>query len=145
MISSTITPELAVTNVDTSLAFYRELLGFDVEYERPKEGFAMISLDGARLMLDQIDLGRTFGENLDSKKLGAGVNFEISVSAERLNALLAAIEGAEHPLFLPLEERWYKTGDTEACMKQFIVADPDGYLLRFANEQEPRKHHGQRS
>jgi hypothetical protein len=30
-----------------------------------------------------------------------------------------------------LEERWYRRGDTRLGNHQFVVADPDGYLLRF--------------
>ena len=37
--------------------------------------------------------------------------------------------GAE--LFLAPETRWYRTGAQEAGVVQFLVQDPDGYLLRF--------------
>ena len=32
---------------------------------------------------------------------------------------------------LPLEGRWYRRGAGEVGNRQFAVADPDGYLLRF--------------
>lgn len=32
---------------------------------------------------------------------------------------------------IPFEDRWYREGDTELGNRQFVVADPDGYLLRF--------------
>ena len=35
------------------------------------------------------------------------------------------------PILVPLEERWYARGDTEIGHRQFVVADPDWYLLRF--------------
>ncbi len=38
---------------------------------------------------------------------------------------------AGYPLYLPLEEKWYRKGETEVGNRQFVVADPDGYLLRF--------------
>ena len=34
-------------------------------------------------------------------------------------------------LMPPLEERWYRQDQTETGHRQFVVADPDGYLLRF--------------
>ncbi|MDT8264324.1 VOC family protein, partial [Roseomonas sp. DSM 102946] len=34
-------------------------------------------------------------------------------------------------IVIPLEERWYRQDDTEAGNRQFVLADPDGYLLRF--------------
>lgn len=32
---------------------------------------------------------------------------------------------------IELEERWYRPDAFEAGNRQFVVADPDGYLLRF--------------
>ncbi|WP_193636372.1 VOC family protein [Brachybacterium subflavum] len=34
-------------------------------------------------------------------------------------------------LFLAPETRWYRTGVQETGVVQFLVQDPDGYLLRF--------------
>jgi hypothetical protein len=30
-----------------------------------------------------------------------------------------------------MEEKWYRIDNEETCNKQFLVQDPDGYLLRF--------------
>lgn len=30
-----------------------------------------------------------------------------------------------------MEERWYRVNEQETGNRQFVVADPDGYLLRF--------------
>ena len=46
-------PELLCRDVQASLAFYRNIIGFEVLYERPEEGFAYLSLSGAELMLEQ--------------------------------------------------------------------------------------------
>jgi hypothetical protein len=35
-------------------------------------------------------------------------------------------------LFMALEEKWYRTGDVETGVHQFLVQDPDGYLVRFS-------------
>ena len=43
----------------------------------------------------------------------------------------AALAEAGTPLFSPLETRWYRVGAEEAGVRQLVVADPDGYLLRF--------------
>jgi hypothetical protein len=37
---------------------------------------------------------------------------------------------AGHPVVVELEERWYAAGGVEAGNRQFVVADPDGYLWR---------------
>jgi hypothetical protein len=57
------------------------------------------------------------------------VNLQIRVSS--IEALIDALKRHDVALFLPLEERWYRKGDQELGNWQFVVADPDGYLLRF--------------
>lgn len=55
-------PELMVTNLDSSLAFWVSCLGFKIAYQRPEDGFAYLDLNGAQVMLEQID--RTRGNGL---------------------------------------------------------------------------------
>ena len=49
-------PELLVTNLDSSLAFWVSHLGFKVAYQRPEDGFAYLDLNGAQVMLEQYSL-----------------------------------------------------------------------------------------
>jgi hypothetical protein len=60
---------------------------------------------------------------------GRGINFQIRV--EDADALHAAVVAAGLPIFLPLEERWYRRAEHEIGTRQFIVEDPDGYLIRL--------------
>lgn len=139
MQSNQLTPEFAVRDIEKSIAFYCQILGFKLEYQRPEEGFALVSLDATQLMLDQIDLGRTFGEDLQNQRLGLGLNVQIFVEEAQLEHMLDALEKGEHPLYLPLEEKWYRKDNVEVGNKQFVVADPDGYLLRFAVKLKNRE------
>jgi lactoylglutathione lyase len=41
---------------------------------------------------------------------------------------------AKAQILLPLEERWYRRGDVLLGQRQFVVQDPDGYLLRFCQD-----------
>jgi catechol 2,3-dioxygenase-like lactoylglutathione lyase family enzyme len=50
-------PELAVSDWQTSRAFYCHLVGFEIAYERPEEGFSFLTLGEAQLMIDQIGIG----------------------------------------------------------------------------------------
>ncbi len=134
MIANQLIPELAVRDTKTSLAFYCDVLDFLVEYQRPEEGFAMVSLGATQLMLDQIGLGRTFGENRYAQHLGLGLNLQVLVGDEQLNCMLDALEKVGNELYLPLEEKWYRKDDIELGNRQFVVADPDGYLLRFSSD-----------
>ena len=124
-------PELSVTNCAASIKFYCDILGFMVIYGRKDEGFAFLERDGAQLMLDEIGKGRTwmYPNAPLERPLGRGVNLQIRVAT--IAPLLEAIATHNIPLFLPVEEKWYRRDDDEIGQRQFIVADPDGYLLRF--------------
>jgi catechol 2,3-dioxygenase-like lactoylglutathione lyase family enzyme len=125
-------PELAVRNCRDSLAFYCGVLGFKIVYERPEDGFAFLQLGQAQLMIDQIGAGRTFG-NIGTR-LGQGLNLQITVPL--LDPLLGALGKAGIALFLGPEVQSYRRGDSHLLQHQFVVADPDGYLLRFC--ESPR-------
>ena len=128
----TLVPELTVADYGSALRFYCEVLGWQIVYDRPDEEFAYLRCDGAELMIDGLRIGRNFNVALipDHRPFGRGVNLEITVPA--VQPLLDALEAAGHALHLPPEEKWYSVGTYEVGQGQFIVADPDGYLLRFA-------------
>jgi catechol 2,3-dioxygenase-like lactoylglutathione lyase family enzyme len=123
-------PELDVADLNRSLAFYVEVVGFDVLFDRPEERFAYLNLAGAHLMLEEAaGPGRRFRTAPLEYPYGRGVNFMIEVpEIERLHGRVKAA-GCE--LIIPLEERWYRQDQIENGHRQFVVADPDGYLLRF--------------
>ncbi len=124
-------PEFAVSDWLKSRRFYCDLIGFSVRYERPEEGFCYLELGDAGLMIDQIGIGRTFsidGAPLE-KPFGRGLNLQIRVTD--VTAILKRLAEAGVDLYLPLEEKWYRRDDIEVGNRQFVVADPDGYLLRL--------------
>lgn len=126
-----IIPELICTDIDKSLGFYCDLLGFRVRYARPKERFAFLDRHGAELMLEQpASQDRLWPRAELSRPFGRGINLEIGVAdVEQLHGAVAAAGVA---MFLPLETRWYGRADDELGVTQFAVQDPDGYLLRFS-------------
>jgi len=121
-------PELYCSDIRRSLAFYVDVLGFNVCFDRPEEQFAYLEREGAEVMLEQPS-GRTFLAAPLEQPYGRGVNFQIEVSD--VEALLARIRAARWPVFLELEDRWYRQNQLELGNRQFIVQDPDGYLLRL--------------
>lgn len=134
-------PELAVVSIAESRRFYCDLLGFSAVYERPEEGFAFLAFGEAQLMLDQIGVGRTFDDAEPlTRPLGRGLNLQIEAPA--VMPLLSALQDAGWPLYLPLEEKWYRRDDEEVGNRQFVVADPDGYLLRFYESLGSRSRSG---
>lgn len=124
-------PELAVSDWQTSRTFYLDLIGFDVTYERPEEGFSYLTLGDAQLMIDQIGIGQTLeiAEAPIQRPFGRGMNLQILVP--RLEPILDRLAMAGVSLYLPLEEKWYRRDNQEVGNRQFVVADPDGYLLRL--------------
>ena len=136
MTYGTITPELDVSDLQRSLQFYVEVLGFEVSYERPEEKFAYLTLNGAGFMLEQIGAGRSFHTAPLEPPYGRGVNFQIRV--EDLAALHLRLQTFGVQLRIPIEERWYRHGENETGNRQLVVADPDGYLLRFFEDMGTR-------
>jgi len=131
---SGLVPELAVRDLATSLAFWCGPCGFTVLYDRPEQRFACIGRDGARVMLDQLGVDRDWVTAELAPPFGRGINLEIAV--DDIGPLLAALAAAGWPLFLPPEVKAYRVGTTHITVRQFLVQDPDGYLLRFSQALE---------
>jgi len=133
MTAPKLVPELYVSDIDRSRRFYIGVLGFAVLYDRPEERFAYLVREGAALMLEQpADPGRTWLAGPLEQPYGRGITLQIEVG--NLGPLHAAVLAAEAPPLLPLEERWYRRGDGLVGQRQFVVQDPDGYLLRFCQD-----------
>ncbi|ANE43699.1 bleomycin resistance protein [Deinococcus puniceus] len=130
MTSQTIVPELYVSDLTRSLAFYTYVIGFGVRYTRPVERFVYLELGGAELMLEQPTLPeRTFLAGELVFPYGRGIN--LSVPVPDVDAVYGRVKQANASILLPIEERWYRQDGQEAGNRQFVVADPDGYLLRI--------------
>jgi len=55
MIFNKLIPELSVTDIQKSLHFYTDIIGFTVEYSRPEEKFYFLSLEGSQIMVEEIN------------------------------------------------------------------------------------------
>jgi catechol 2,3-dioxygenase-like lactoylglutathione lyase family enzyme len=121
-------PELDVSDIATSLTFWCEYLGFHIVYDRPAAGFAFCKRDGAQVMLCQVNDEWVTGPL--ERPFGRGVNFQIMV--DDIAPLLARLKEAGWPLFRDAREAWYRIGDEERGSREFLVLDPDGYLVRLS-------------
>lgn len=128
MQTARVVPELYCSDIETSLRFYVGLLGFSVVYDRPEERFAYLDREGAQIMLEQ-PVNRALITGELTHPYGRGMNLQIEVSDA--GALHAAVEASRWPLFLALEDKWYRRDRNLAGNRQFAIQDPDGYLLRF--------------
>ncbi|MER7244122.1 hypothetical protein [Kribbella sp. NPDC000426] len=101
-----------------------------MEYQRAEEGFAYVVRGSAHVMLEQQGVGRNWVTGVLERPLGRGINFQISVPD--LALILSALAAVGYPLFMEPESKWYRISPQEETgVEQFLVADPDGYLIRF--------------
>ena len=118
-------PELSVSDFEKSLKFYTDL-GFKVEYTR--ENFAFLSFQGSQIMIEKVN------DNWKTAELehpfGRGVNLQIEV--DDIQPILERLK--VYPLFQEVKVSYYEVDGKRFGQKEFLVQDPDGYLLRFAEE-----------
>lgn len=127
-------PELAVSDFDASLHFYTTVLGFSLWFERGQkpERFAYLEREGAQIMLEEVRPGIWQTGEL-TKPFGRGINFQIECGDVRI--LLDVLSAAQTPLWRGVREEWRDIGDgILAGAREFLVQDPDGYLLRFTQD-----------
>jgi catechol 2,3-dioxygenase-like lactoylglutathione lyase family enzyme len=130
MNDSKIIPEFKVLNFNTSLDFYINIAGFKLAYQRPENDFAMLEINGAQLMIEGLnDKSRSWNVGNMEHPFGRGMHLQIEV--QNVNLLYQNFKNNKWPIFFDMEEKSYRINDTEIKHKQFLVQDPDGYLLRF--------------
>ena len=121
-------PELIVTDLEKSYYFWVNILGFSVKYQRTEEKFIYLELNGVQFMLEELQGDQWVTGELNYP-LGRGINFQLEV--KQLDDILNRLHKAQWSIFSGLEERWYRAENVEHGQKQFLVQDPDGYLLRI--------------
>ena len=122
-------PEFKVQDIKKSLEFYVFLLNFKIEYDRPEEHFAFLSYQGSQIMIEQFWFSGDWITGQLEPPFGRGINFQIKT--DDLESLLSPLRRVQYPLFAEPHEKWYREGDMFNGNRQFLVQDPDGYLLRF--------------
>lgn len=123
-------PELDVFDLEQSKAFWCGTLGFKIAYQRPENRFMFIELEGSQVMLKQRN-GK-WETGVLERPLGRGINFQMFVNS--LTSLAEALRRANWPLFRDCHDAWYDIAGEERGNRQLLVQDPDGYLLRFAED-----------
>ena len=65
------------------------------------------------------------------RPFGRGVVFQVYVSRRRTRCA-HAVTAAGLPFYVELRERWRHWGDRQGGQREFLVQDPDGYLVMVA-------------
>lgn len=121
-----IEPSFFVTDLQQSLAFFTEKLGFKIglTYGEPAF-FAVVVRDGAPLNLRQVN-----GPVIDRSR-GADL-LSASISVSNAKQLFLEFQGRDVMFHQPLRrEPWHGQGQGS-----FIVADPDGNLISFGGRTD---------
>ena len=124
-------PELSVTNLENSLKFYKTA-GFKIEYDRPENKFAFISLGEIQFMLQEISTNDKWDIAPLTYPFGNGINFQLEVA--NLNEIYNSFKNANYKISFDIEENWYRQDNKLLGNKEFLIQDPDGYLLRFSED-----------
>lgn len=117
---------LAVADVERSVAFYRDALGFDVEALYDDPPYATLALAGARLSLAEQGHAAEDrpGVDLESPRDPGKANAVLVVEVEDAQAEHARLAGlGVRFLAEPYEPPW------GGC--RFFCVDPDGYLVEI--------------
>lgn len=124
-------PELLVSDLERSLGFWTGVLGFRVAYDRPEDRFAYLERKGAEVMLEQRrEQARQWVTGPLEAPFGRGINFQVEVTD--VDACVERFIAAGGRPYMPTEEKWYRVGDHEAGVRQAVLQDPDGYLIRLS-------------
>lgn len=126
-----IIPELSVTSLEKSLVFYKTV-GFKIEYERPENKFIFISLGEIQFMLQEITDEDKWEVAPLKYPFGNGINFQLEV--DNVEMIYNSLKQNNYKIVFEIEENWYRQDNKLLGNKEFLVQDPDGYLLRFSED-----------
>ena len=119
-------PELSVSNIENSIKFYTSI-GFKIMYERKENKFCFLELEENQIMIEQIN------DNWNTGTLeypfGRGIN--ISMSIKNIEQYYNDVIKNNIKVFQELSINKYQVDDIIYEDKEFLIQDPDGYLLRF--------------
>lgn len=121
-------PELSVTNIEKSKEFYLNL-GFKIMYERKEDKFCFLYLEDNQIMIQEINNNWNVGEM--KYPFGNGINISMTVSD--IDSFYESIISKKVVLFRKIKTSKYRVDDIIYEDKEFLLQDPDGYLLRFNN------------
>lgn len=119
-----ISPSFIVSNVDRTIAFYHEKLGFEITFQEPDQNpfFAIIRRDGAQLLVKS-EQGVTPQPNHTRHP---HLRWDAYVFASDPDALAAEFIDHGATFSEPLK-------DTHDGLRGFEVTDLDGYVLFFGH------------
>lgn len=97
-----ILPEFDVFNLDDSLHFYIELIGFHIVYDRKEDKFAFLQLENVQLMIQEINKeDNKWSTGKLEYPLGVGINFQIDVI--NIDDIYRKLKEVNYKIFVDME------------------------------------------
>ena len=125
IVATKITPNLIVSNVERSLAFYTDVLGFARGMTVPEQPpFAFASVTSGPVEIFFNDRSTVSKESPQMAGLAFGGGNTMFVELEHVDALHDRIRPMVK-VVMPIATQWYG-------MREFAITDPDGYVITFA-------------
>jgi len=124
---ASLTPNLIVADIERSIAFYRDILGFTVQTTVPDASpyvFAILRSGPVEVYLNAP--GPAFEEYPVLKDRPIGGTLTLFIHITGIQAAYESLKSRAN-VVMPLEKKWY--GPTE-----FACTDPDGYVMTFAEQ-----------
>lgn len=120
-----ITPNLIVSSVERSLAFYTNVLGFARAMTVPEEPpLVLASVTSGPVEIFLNDRSTVAKENQQMAGLAFGGGNTMFIEVDGIDALHDRLRPTA-TIVMPIVTQWYG-------MREFAITDPDGYVITFA-------------
>lgn len=126
---NSLTPNLMVNDVEETIEYYTDILGFTLLKTVPEKGnpdWAMVKRNDVVLMFQSVKSLKDELPKLKSQKPGGGLTFYIKV--DRITELHEELVDNEVEIISDLESTFYDT-------IEFSIIDNNGYVLTFSEEK----------
>jgi lactoylglutathione lyase len=127
---NSLTPNLMVNDVEETIEYYTDVLGFTLLMTVPETGkldWAMVKRNDVVIMFQTKKRLSSGLPRMASEKPGGGLTFYIKV--DRISEIHEELFNNEAEIISDLESTFYNT-------IEFSVVDVNGYILTFSEEQE---------
>jgi uncharacterized glyoxalase superfamily protein PhnB len=124
-----LTPNLIVSNVEQSMTFYRDVLGFTIVTtvpDAPPYAFAIAMAGQVEVFFNSVESATEEYPAFRNQPIGGTLTlfFEVTDIEQRFAELAPHVR-----IVMPLEKKWYG-------MTEFAFLDPDGWMITFAQRTE---------
>src|SRR5476651_976569 len=103
---NTLIPELYFSDFQKSLDFYKNILGFTLEYQREKPLFAFLSYQRSQLMIQEEDDDDEWHNGKPEYPYGRGLNFQIET--KDIHKIVDSLQKNQYPLKRGIKDSWYR-------------------------------------